>query len=355
MNSIGEPTGFINAEELTAFRTALASSLLMIRRAKLSTITVFGAGKQAYWHIRLALLLRGSSIKHVNIINRTISKNAIALMKSIHGIDDERRDSEGWTKTTFSMLSPEYGEYSRLIKEHVRESDAIFCTTPATEPLFDPTFLTAHEGRKKGRLVIAIGSYQPHMIEVDPSILRQAVKPSHGHHHHKHAQEGGCVVVDVLHGSLKEAGEIIQAGLTADQLVELGELVMLEGTGRHLKHNDSVDSEDSLTSSGTTSAMSSLSLDKSREGSIGSVSTTGSSESGSKHSFKSFFHGNGSGDHGTKEKKNKKEKEDGFCKWMSSGNVIYKSVGMGLMDLVVGGDIVDIARDRNIGTTIPSF
>jgi ornithine cyclodeaminase/alanine dehydrogenase-like protein (mu-crystallin family) len=48
MDNDGKPVGFINAEELTAFRTALASSLLMSRRSKIKTVTVFGAGKQAY-------------------------------------------------------------------------------------------------------------------------------------------------------------------------------------------------------------------------------------------------------------------------------------------------------------------
>lgn len=47
MENDGKPIGFINAEEVTAFRTALASSLLMVRRSKVRVITVFGAGKQA--------------------------------------------------------------------------------------------------------------------------------------------------------------------------------------------------------------------------------------------------------------------------------------------------------------------
>lgn len=349
MSPNGEPTGFMNAEELTAFRTALSSSLLISRRSKLSVITVFGAGKQAYWHLRLSLLLRGSKIKHVNIINRTFSQNAIHLMKTMNGVPQAQRELEGWAKTTFTMLSPNYGEYDRLIKDHIRSSDAIFCTTPSTKPLFDHTFLTATEGRKKGRLIVAIGSYKPHMIEIDPAILKQAVKPHRGHHYHKHAQEGGCVVVDVLHGGMTEAGEIIQAELTVDQLVELGELVMLEGSAHH--RNISVSSETSDHLGGSLSAMSTLAV--SPETSVGSIETSDTSPSttSSKLSLKSFFHGPSE----TKDKKHKKDKEDGFCKWMSTGNVVYKSVGMGLMDLVVGGDIVEIARLRGIGTTIEGF
>ena len=47
MDNDGRPVGFINAEELTAFRTALASSLLIVRRHKPKEIVVFGCGKQA--------------------------------------------------------------------------------------------------------------------------------------------------------------------------------------------------------------------------------------------------------------------------------------------------------------------
>jgi ornithine cyclodeaminase/alanine dehydrogenase-like protein (mu-crystallin family) len=47
MDNDGRPVGFINAEELTAFRTALASSLLIVRRHKPKEIVVFGSGKQA--------------------------------------------------------------------------------------------------------------------------------------------------------------------------------------------------------------------------------------------------------------------------------------------------------------------
>jgi len=47
MDNEGSPYAFINAEEITAFRTALTSSLLMSRRSRVKAITVFGSGKQA--------------------------------------------------------------------------------------------------------------------------------------------------------------------------------------------------------------------------------------------------------------------------------------------------------------------
>lgn len=41
--------------------------------------------------------------------------------------------------------------------------------------------------------------------------------------------------------------------------------------------------------------------------------------------------------------------------WLQSGNVIYKSVGMGLMDLAVGMSLVDFAREKGVGTQVPGF
>lgn len=281
----GMPTGLVNAEELTAFRTALAATIILSKRHNVNTITVFGAGKQAYWHIRLALLLRGSDIKHIHIINRTFER-AIKLMKQFQV--DEGEDKVWHSHAKFSALSPEFQEYGRLLKEEVRKADILFCCTPSVDPLFPAEFLTSTEGRKKGRFISAIGSYAPHMTELHPDILRQAVEPDHNHHHHKHAVKGGVVIVDSLESSLKEAGEIIQAKLKPEQLVEIGELMMIKKA-----------------------AMKEIEL-------------------------------GGEGEKGLKD-------------WMMKGNVLYKSVGLGLMDLKVGGDLVSMARERGIGTTIQDF
>ena len=35
--------------------------------------------------------------------------------------------------------------------------------------------------------------------------------------------------------------------------------------------------------------------------------------------------------------------------------MIYKSVGMGLMDLVVGTDLVTLARSNGVGVTVEEF
>lgn len=284
LDSTGSPLGLINAEELTAFRTALAASIILYRRSHVQTITVFGAGKQAFWHIRIALLLRGHDIKHVNIINRSFAR-ARTLMQDFYSADHHEWRSDA----KFSILSSEFGEYQRLLKEEVRKADVLLCCTPSASPLFPAEYLTATEGRKKGRYISAIGSYKPHMCELHPDILRQAVATTqHHHHHHKHAATEGVIVVDSLTACMKEAGEIIQAELTPEQLVEVGELLMV------------------------------------RKAALKEIEKGGDGEKGMKN-------------------------------WIERGNVIYKSVGLGLMDVCVGEDICRLARERGIGTIIENF
>lgn len=356
MDKHGEPTGFLNAEEITAFRTALASSLLLARRTSLKTLVIFGRGKQAYWHARLALLLRGHTIKHVHFINRTLSEKTRNLIIKFIGTDGDVKEREGWHNTKFSMLGQNYGEYGRIIKEQLRAADAIICTVPSTSPLFDHAILTATEGRKKGRLCIAIGSYKPDMIELPVELLHQAVKPAHDHRHfHKHAPEGGVVVVDTLTGCLKEAGEITQGKLTPMQLVELGELVMLDGQFASIEEQES---------EGLDNDLAKLKMENgSVPGSLASVMREDSS--GSTISRKSSFSRMSRRSSRSLTKENTRSsstdsrkgvrKNDAMSKWLSDGNVIYKSVGMGLMDLVVGSDLVSLARKNGIGTTIPKF
>lgn len=283
LDSNGNPMGFMNAEELTAFRTALAATMMFNKRDNIHTVTVFGAGKQAFWHIRLAMLLRSNEIKHINVINRTFDR-ASKLLKELFETGEET-----WNRSTkISILSSEFGEYGRLLKEEVRKADAIFCCTPSLEPLFPAEFLTSNEGRKKGRYISAIGSYKPHMTELHPDIFRQAVEPDHHNHHHKHARKGGVIIVDSLESCLKEAGEVIQAKLRPEHLVEIGELIMIKKAAH-------------------------------REIEMGG------------------------------------EGEKGLLEWLQRGNVLYKSVGFGLMDLVVGGDLVRLAGEKGVGTIIKDF
>ncbi|KAM0348950.1 hypothetical protein ACHAPU_003884 [Fusarium lateritium] len=355
----GSPLGIINASTLTAFRTALASTCLVARRNHVRTLTVFGSGLQAYWHIRLALMMRGHTIRHVNVINHRWSDKATGLMRRFAAISPEIKKREGWSDTKFGLLIPAYNEYKRLVKEQVRDADVIYCCTASQNDLFDGSILTSHEGRKKGRLIIAVGSLTPEMRELPDDLIRLAAKRDDKphRHFHKHAIEGGVIVVDNIRGVLKEAGEIIAADIGPHQLVELGELVML--------HRLAIEESDGLSSSqaSITSDIDKLDI-HGRGGSMSSVygsgsnasetptSPTGSVDSESRRSG-SFFHSRKSSS--TSLEKEKRKSEDHLCRWLRDGTVVYKSVGLGLMDLVVGTHLIDVANDKNIGTHLDGF
>lgn len=51
----------------------------------------------------------------------------------------------------------------------------------------------------------------------------------------------------------------------------------------------------------------------------------------------------------------KQTRNDHLARWLTGGNVIYKSVGLGLMDLVVGMDIIKIATEKGLGSHIENF
>lgn len=58
---------------------------------------------------------------------------------------------------------------------------------------------------------------------------------------------------------------------------------------------------------------------------------------------------------GSEREKKKKEHEDHMCRWLQAGNVIYKSVGMGLMDLTVGMKVIEFAKQKGVGTHVDGF
>jgi ornithine cyclodeaminase/alanine dehydrogenase-like protein (mu-crystallin family) len=370
MGTDGKPYGFVNAEEVTAFRTALASSLLITRRRKVKTITVFGAGKQAYWHVRLALLLKGPTIKRVHFIVRDFNERSAGIMKTFVSHSADIKQREGWFETTFDLTSLQYVEIGRILKERLRKADIIMCTTPSTEPLFDHTILTNTEGRKRPRLVIAIGSYKPHMVEVPPEVFSQAVKiHGPGHHFHKRAEEGGVIVVDTI-ACVKEAGELVQAGVKSKNTVELGELTMLEQMNAE-KETDESAIEDSPRGSMENTAVSpqdfTSSLAQALRGTgLDSPANGGGSKAVSRKSSRASFNLSrkpslsfrkraGSVSSVGGRKKQQTESEDQMSRWLSGGNVIYKSVGMGLMDLVMGAEMVKLAKAKKIGTTVKNF
>lgn len=258
----GFPEGFINAEELTGYRTSMSAMILYVRRQRTANIVVFGAGKQALWHLRLALALRGSEIKRVTVVNRSVGRTK-ALLETIR-----KENEEGW-KADVDFGSMEPGDEA-AVESVLGQADVVFCTTPSREVLFPARYLTSQGA---GCYVSAIGSWSPDMIELDPDLVSAVVGMS---------ATDGMVVVDNRDECMHSAGEIVRSGLEENKVNEIGEIL------------------ESLT-------------------------------------------------------KAENERQENTKQCLESGYVVYKSVGVSMTDLAAGQAVLQMARKRGQGITIPEF
>lgn len=250
------------------------------------------------------------------------------------------------------MLAENYSEYSRLLKQQVRDADLILCMTPSTKPLFHHELLTKPNGRLKARLIIAVGSYKRDMIELPPEIIQQAVKVhGHGQHIRKRAEEGGVVLVDNIK-CLEETGELTRAGLEPRHVVEIGEILMLDDQFAHEEDESAIEDDDVRASiDGLDLSKSSLAQALNTDGRPSRASSRSSSFSSLSRRSSSLL------SHRQSRPELAAASKDGeqMSRWLSKGNVIYKSVGLGLMDLCVGSELVRLAREKGVGTTFDDF
>ncbi|KAI1182501.1 hypothetical protein F5B17DRAFT_185044 [Nemania serpens] len=217
----GVPSGILNAEEVTGYRTALIALIPYLWRRHTERIVVFGAGKQALWHLRLALALRGDEIQSVVLVNRTVSR-AEALLAKVK----EENESRWKSAATMQYLDPSRTDFRESLKGHISAADAIFCTVGITEPLFPADYIIT-QGRERQPYISAVGSWQPDMIELDPELLRRAVEGV------SPGSKVGSVLVDDGESVLHHSGEVIRSKIGAENLVELGEIEALRHSGNN--------------------------------------------------------------------------------------------------------------------------
>ncbi|EGE09310.1 hypothetical protein TEQG_08844 [Trichophyton equinum CBS 127.97] len=167
----GQLEGILNAEMITAFRTALASMIpfhlfqfpqtTQGQDGRGNRLLVFGAGKQAEWHIQVV----GGSTGYGPAWETLLPPVQMFLFVYISREEEEEEEKEA--------------KYEDRLRAAVSEADAIFCC-----------------------------SFRPHMHEVDTDTLLS----------------GQTLLVDSRQACLAEAGELITAGVRPEQLTEIGEL-----------------------------------------------------------------------------------------------------------------------------------
>lgn len=190
----GEIISIMDGGYITALRTGAASGLAtrFLASKDAHTLALFGCGAQ------------GKTQAEAVICERDIKKILL--------FDKDRNRASRFMEELLPESNPEmiFCEDTSMLKE----ADIICTATDATAPLFK------REDVKKGAHINAIGSFQPHMQELDPRLIRDA-----------------RVFLDQTEQCLKESGDLIKpilAGIIDESHIagEIGDLLLRRMTGR---------------------------------------------------------------------------------------------------------------------------
>ena len=190
-------SSILDGAALTTYRTP-AISLAAVRKAlELSrdeiSVVVFGSGPQAISHIQTLAAL-DAKVTSVVFVVRDIEK----AQKRIPDVAQMGLTSD----CAIQIL----GADSHEVIQHLQQADLVIAATTARSPLFDSTLL------KQSVIVIAVGSHEPEVCEIDSKLVARAQ-----------------VVVETRASALREAGDVIMAigdgSITAQSLHELADVV----------------------------------------------------------------------------------------------------------------------------------
>lgn len=197
----GEILSLIDGEYITALRTGAASGLAtrFFARKDSEVLALFGCGAQGITQLEAVVCER--QIRKVFVFD----KNRNCAFRFIDEMQ-EKTDAELVFCKDTAVLA---------------EADIICTATNSTKPLF------RREEVKKGVHINAIGSFQPHMQELDPELLRDAK-----------------IYFDLKESCLRESGDFIkplsEGLITEKQIVgEIGDYCLNKIPGR--------ESEDEIT------------------------------------------------------------------------------------------------------------
>ena len=190
-------SSILDGAALTTYRTPAISFAAVRKGLELSrgeiSVVVFGSGPQAISHIQTLAAL-DVKVTSVVFVVRDIEK----AQKRIPDVAQMGLTSE----CTIHIL----GADSHEVNQHLQQADLVIAATTARAPLFDSTHL------KQSVIVIAVGSHEPDVREIDSKLVARAQ-----------------VVVETRASALREAGDVIMAigdgSITAQSLHELADVV----------------------------------------------------------------------------------------------------------------------------------
>jgi len=190
-------SSILDGAALTTYRTPAISFAAVRKGLELSrgeiSVVVFGSGPQAISHIQTLAAL-DVKVTSVVFVVRDIEK----AQKRIPDVAQMGLTSD----CAIQILGAE----SHEVNQHLQQADLVIAATTARTPLFDSTHL------KQSVIVIAVGSHEPDIREIDSKLIARAQ-----------------VVVETRASALREAGDVIMAigdgSISAQSLHELADVV----------------------------------------------------------------------------------------------------------------------------------
>jgi ornithine cyclodeaminase/alanine dehydrogenase-like protein (mu-crystallin family) len=190
-------SSILDGAALTTYRTPAISFAAIHQALDLSQedlqVVVFGSGPQAISHIQTLAAL-DVKVSNVTFVARDLEK----ARKRIPSLAKLGLTSE----CAMQIL----GADSHEVNQCLQQADLVIAATTARSPLFDSTLL------KQSVIVIAVGSHEPEVREIDSKLVARAQ-----------------VVVETRASALREAGDVIMAigdgSISAQSLHELADVV----------------------------------------------------------------------------------------------------------------------------------
>ncbi|MFF4599550.1 ornithine cyclodeaminase family protein [Amycolatopsis sp. NPDC001319] len=185
------PLALLDGVAVTSVRTAAVSALAVdcLAAPDASRLVVFGTGPQAASHLEALRQVR--PVRDVVVVGRSAARTAAFAA------------AQGARVGTAA---------------DVASADLVVCCTTSSTPLFDGALVP------DGATVVAVGSHEPHVREIDAALMGRAT-----------------VVVEAVDTALREAGDVVLAvsegALAPDALVPLSDVVRgaaLPGSGPRL-------------------------------------------------------------------------------------------------------------------------
>ena len=193
-------SSLLDGAALTTYRTPAISFAAIRQALDLSqedlSVVVFGSGPQAISHIQTlaAVLPPEIKVSRVTFVVRNLKK----AKKRIPHLAELGLTTE----CAVQIL----GADSVEVQEQLQRADLVIAATTARSPLFDSSLL------KDSVIVVAVGSHEPDVREVDSKLLSRAQ-----------------IVVETRSSALREAGDVIMAigegSITEKSLNDLADVV----------------------------------------------------------------------------------------------------------------------------------